>query len=190
MLRLPVKKDDDFAYEYYDDTDSTDGDSHDDDDDDDNDDTDIPMVPEQSVADLENALEDDGLGLLGPGAGVGPLEFAACEVRGSGCCCCCGFETVGGMHVVCERRPRPRQKRQLLCVLGPYWYLVLFVTTPLIVVPCGLAVVYMAPLVHPALTLAFALAALFVLAALWKTATTDPGLVVRRGENPEATCAG
>ena len=64
--------------------------------------------------------------------------------------------------------------------------MMLCLTTPLIAVPSALTIIYMAPVVHPALTVVFALTALFVLGSRWKTATTDPGLVLRRPENPEA----
>lgn len=64
--------------------------------------------------------------------------------------------------------------------------MMLFCTTPLILIPCVFALIFMAPLVPIALTIVFALSALFVLSCLWKTATTDPGLIVRRSENPEA----
>mmetsp|Transcript_43289 Transcript_43289/g.97820 ORF Transcript_43289/g.97820 Transcript_43289/m.97820 type:complete len:177 (-) Transcript_43289:213-743(-) len=75
--------------------------------------------------------------------------------------------------------------RELVCVVGPYWQMMLFCTTPLILAPCIGTIFFMAPLVHPALTTIFALASLFVITMLWKTATTDPGLLVRTDEDPE-----
>jgi hypothetical protein len=114
-----------------------------------------------------------------------PLEFAARPSDNDSCTVCCCCDRVGKLIVVCEKPPRPGQPRSLWCVVGPHWMMMAFCTTPLIAVPCALTLVYMAPLVPPWLTAAFALAAAFVLGALWKTAGTDPGLVLRRAENPD-----
>jgi hypothetical protein len=67
--------------------------------------------------------------------------------------------------------------------------MMLFCTTPLIATPCVFGLIYMAPRVPIALTVIFAICALFVLCSLWKTATTNPGLIIRRSENPEAAAA-
>lgn len=61
----------------------------------------------------------------------------------------------------------------------------LCVTTPLIVGPSIGCIVFIAPRVPLGLTVAFALSSIFVLLALWKTATSDPGLVPRLTENPD-----
>jgi len=143
---------------------------------------------EMQVEDGFGDESEDQLGLLSASA---PLEFAACETEDDCCsrCCCCCCDSIGNMHVICEHPPRPGEPRQLQCVAGPYWYIVVFVTTPCVAVPCGIALVYMAPLVHPVVTLVFALATLLVLGALLTTACTDPGLVVRVLHNPEANRA-
>lgn len=62
--------------------------------------------------------------------------------------------------------------------------MMLLCTTPLIAVPSAAGLYYMAPRVPVYLTAVFGAAAAFVLAALWKTASTDPGLVVRRPDKP------
>jgi len=57
-------------------------------------------------------------------------------------------------------------------------------TTPLIAVPCVFTLIFISTRVPIYLTVIFALASFIVLCALWKTATTDPGLIIRRDENP------
>ena len=117
-----------------------------------------------------------------------PLEFAALEVdpHDAPCSFCCCCNRVGNLIVICEMPNRPGQKRSLLCVVGPYWQMMLCVTTPLIAGPCIGCILYIFPRVHPGLTAVFALASLLTLGFLWKTATTDPGLVVRHTEKPPA----
>lgn len=99
-------------------------------------------------------------------------------------CCCCGCAHIGNLIVVCEAPQQAGRPRSLWCVVGPYWSMMLCCTTPLILVPSGAAVMFISSRVHPALTVAFAAAALFVLCSLWKTATSNPGLVVRRTRDP------
>jgi len=97
-------------------------------------------------------------------------------------CCCC--KKIGKLHVLCEAPNHPGKPRNLYCVVGPYWTMMLCCTTPLILVPCFFGAMFMATRVHPAVTVLFCSMALFTLGSLWKTATTDPGLVLRRAENP------
>jgi len=111
-----------------------------------------------------------------------PLDFAQRHGHEADCCCCC--DHVGKLIVVCERPQRPGQPRKLWCVLGPYWSMMLFCTTPLIAVPCAFTILFISTRVPVALTVVFSLASAFVLGALWKTATTDPGLVIQRDEEP------
>jgi len=123
--------------------------------------------------DVEDAVSDEAI----------YPDFASKETYPTDCCCC-GCTHIGSMIVVCEAPQQAGQPRNLWCVVGPYWTMMLFCTTPLILVPCAAAVFFISTRVHPAITVAFAAATLFVLCSLWKTATSDPGLVVRRTRDP------
>jgi hypothetical protein len=112
-----------------------------------------------------------------------PIGFASKVDDDPDCLCCC-CSKVGKLVVLCEAPVRPGRPRNLYCVLGPYWQMMLCCTTPLIGVPCFFVALYMAPRAHPALTVGFCLVALFTLGSLWKTASTDPGLVLHRPNNP------
>jgi hypothetical protein len=120
--------------------------------------------------------------------GGSALPFAALDRSrgGDGCCCdpCVCCERVGSLTVLCEAPRQQGIRRRLWCVVGPYWAVMVCVTTPLIAGPCAGALYYMAPRVPVPLTVSFAVAALFVLTALWLTACSDPGLVVRQHTNP------
>lgn len=54
---------------------------------------------------------------------MSPLEFAEKSNNAKEfwdfCCCCCS--RVGSLIVICEAPKKPGQKRNLLCVVGPYW---------------------------------------------------------------------
>jgi len=124
--------------------------------------------------DVEDAVSDDTI----------YPDFASKDTHPNDCCCC-GCTHIGSLIVVCEAPQQAGQPRSLWCVVGPYWSMMLFCTTPLILVPCAAATLFISTRVHPALTIAFAAATLFVLGSLWKTATSNPGLVVRRTRDPD-----
>ena len=117
------------------------------------------------------------------------FDFAAVDVEHHTCSLCCCFQRVGNLIVICETPRRRGVKRNLLCVVGPYWQMMVCVTTPLIAGPCIGVIFFMYNQEVPVgLIIAFAVAALLTLLFLWKTATTDPGLVVRYSkEPPEST---
>mmetsp|Transcript_31228 Transcript_31228/g.36789 ORF Transcript_31228/g.36789 Transcript_31228/m.36789 type:complete len:224 (+) Transcript_31228:158-829(+) len=129
--------------------------------------------------DVEKQREEDYVNML-------PLEFAEKKSKSADVwdfiCCCCS--KVGSLIVICEAPRKPGQRRSLWCVVGPYWSMMLCCTTPLIAVPCVFTLIFISTRVPIYLTVIFALASFIVLCALWKTATTDPGLIIRRDENP------
>jgi hypothetical protein len=116
-----------------------------------------------------------------------PLEFAeARDEDAKDCLCSSRFPRIGNLHVLWEAPHRPDKRRQLYCVCGPYWRVMLCCTTPMVALPSGAVLFCFAPHVPLWLALLTAATTLAVLVSLWKTSSTDPGLVVRRSENPAA----
>ena len=113
-----------------------------------------PFMTNQLTAGM-NVLTPDVDGRaskIGAGQSAMPLDFAS-QIGGNGdcmcgCCCCC-CDSIGNLHVICERPVGPGERRELWCVMGPYWAVISFITTPLIILPSIGAILYMAPLVPP-----------------------------------------
>ena len=99
-------------------------------------------------------------------------------------CCCC--ERVGNMVVLLERKGA-HGVRNLICVLGPYWPVMLFVTFPLIgLVAAGVGVLLL-PKVHIAITVGFFILVAVTAISLGFTACRDPGILRRYAEKPEGS---
>jgi len=71
-------------------------------------------------------------------------------------------------------------------VVGPYWWVMVFITTPLILVPSFFAFTQLSSVPFAA-RVVFACFAAFTVLALWKTGGSDPGLVPFRAEEPSGT---
>mmetsp|Transcript_18324 Transcript_18324/g.53563 ORF Transcript_18324/g.53563 Transcript_18324/m.53563 type:complete len:218 (-) Transcript_18324:181-834(-) len=130
-------------------------------------------------------------GGLGPHDGLAPppppLEFATRDGNDrnpwSALFCCC-FRRVGNLVVLFQLPAKPGETPRLLCVVGPYWPMMMCITTPLILAPCVGVVIYAWPFVHYGVIIGFCCFAAFTLTALWCTACSNPGLVPRYEERP------
>lgn len=90
---------------------------------------------------------------------------------------------VGNFTVLWEMKTRAGE-RKLCCVVGPYWKIMAFVTSPLvIVVPLILMVKFM-PVHHTAVVVLFPFLTLATIGLLWATACSDPGILRRRAAAP------
>lgn len=94
----------------------------------------------------------------------------------------CGSR-VGNFTVLVETKTRTGD-RKLWCVVGPYWKVMVFVTSPLIIVVPLVLMLNFTNVHHRVVTVIFPCLAILTVGLLWATACHDPGILRRRRSAP------
>jgi palmitoyltransferase ZDHHC9/14/18 len=74
--------------------------------------------------------------------------------------------------------------RKLLCMVGPFWPVLIFVTYPLIFVISGAVAFFCLPHIHIAFSIITVIGFAVVVVSLGLTAFVDPGMVITTKEKP------
>lgn len=99
--------------------------------------------------------------------------------------CPCG-RRVGNMNVLCEVDTDQPDRRWILCVVGPYWPMMVFVTFPTIIITSIIVGITTLPKLNWLIRAVYLVLCVWVVAALCRVSCGDPGIFRRTRRKPKA----
>jgi hypothetical protein len=107
---------------------------------------------------------------------IGTNATKNCADSCSTCMCCACFPKIGNMTPLLWGAKKANGYRKLLCMVGPFWPVLVFVTYPLIFLITGAVANFCLPHIHMAFTIITAIGFGIVVVSLGLTAFVDPGM--------------